>query len=154
MITRRYWLPYLALLIAAVSLSGCGGEDAEGQHHASDGSVRVEIAMLNHEPVQDVVREVDGILERRGPRVKVSRYDLETPKGEEFAEEHGLKGHVPLAIFIDGSLEHEIDGRTVSFRGFPRDRVPPGAPSEPPPGGDWTTNDLAAVVSKLTGGGR
>jgi hypothetical protein len=112
----------------------------------ASGTATVEIVFLNHPPVRPVLDQVDALLKPYGAKVKVTRYDFDTPDGAAFAQKMGLTGHDPLAIFVNGSQSFNLDGRTVTFNSFPQ-----GGGTGMVPDGAWTVTDLDAVLKKVTG---
>ena len=119
-------------------LAACGGGQA-------DGPVQVEIISLDHAPIRPAVQEVLDVAAEYGDKVTVQSYDFDTPKGVAFAEEHGLTEHTPIAVFVNGEMESEVDGRTVKFYSFPQGEGT-GMVAE----GVWTMDDLRAVLDQKT----
>lgn len=126
-------------LAAMLVLSACGGSTSP-----APGAATVDIVFLNHPPVRGVLAQVDSVLAAYGDRVRVTRYDLDTAEGAAFAEQRGLTGHTPLAIFVNGSLSFDVGGRRVTFESFPQ-----GAGTGMVPDGAWTTADLDSVLQSI-----
>ena len=106
----------------------------------------VVVVALDHPPVQRVMGEVNGTIAQFGDRVSVRHLDFESEEGQGFAEDNGVTGHVPLAIFLDGSPEATVDGRTARFVGFPQGRAPVPAAE-----GDWTLDELRGALAQRAG---
>ncbi len=134
-------LSLLLALIAALMLSACSGSPSP-----TSGAVTVEIVFLNHPTIRKVLTQVDSTLAAYGDKVNVTRYDFDTPEGEAFAEKKSLSGHVPLAIFVNGSQTFDLNGRKVTFESFPE-----GAGTGVVPDGAWTVADLDAVLKSVVG---
>jgi hypothetical protein len=151
----RAALAPLALLGGMVVLAGCSGgaraiPGGAGQSPSGGpGVVLVDIAYLNHGPVLDVLDHVNRVLAKYGDRLKVSRYDLDTPTGDTFAKAKRLTGHTPLAIFINGSMDVTLNGHRVRFYSFPQGEGT-GMVAE----GAWTIDMLDAALAQATGGRR
>lgn len=129
-------------LVIALLLTGCTDKGTQ-EPVPDDGRVVVDVAYLDHPPVQPVISEVDKVLKPYDAKVRVVRHDLESKSGQSFAEENGLTGHVAFAIFIDGKIEASVSGRTVRFENFPAGQAPiPGA------AGQWTMEDLDAAIKQ------
>lgn len=96
-----------------------------------------------------VLDQVNRILAKYGGRLKVSRYDLDTPAGDTFAKSKRLTGHTPLAIFINGSTDLTLNGHRVRFYSFPQGEGT-GMVAE----GAWTLDALDAALAQTTGGRR
>ena len=125
-------------LFLTLVLVACGG----GQ---GNGPVWVEIISLDHAPIRPAVQEVLGVVAEYGDKVTVQSYDFDTPEGAAFAETQGLMEHTPLAIFVNGEMEFEVDGRPVKFHSFPQ-----GAGTGMVAEGIWTMADLRAVLDQET----
>jgi hypothetical protein len=109
------------------------------------GIVTVEVAYLNHPPVQPVLSEVDKLLATYGDRVSVTRYDFDTPEGETFAKVKGLTEHTPLAIFVNGSMQFDVNGRMIKYYRFPQGQSPRKMME-----GNWTLQDLEQTLDEIT----
>jgi hypothetical protein len=119
-------------------LAACSGGQA-------DGPVQVEIISLDHAPIRPTVQEVLDVVTGYGDKVTVQSYDFDTPVGVAFAEEHGLTEHTPIAVFVNGEMEFELDGRPVKFYSFPQ-----GAGTGMVAEGVWTLDDLRTVLDQET----
>jgi hypothetical protein len=126
-----------------LGLSACAQAAATPSSSASSapGAITVEIVFLDHPPVRDVLTQVDPVLAAYGDKVSVTRYDFDTPEGAAFAKKKGLSGHIPLAIFVNGSQTFDVNGRKVTFENFPQ-----GAGTGVVPEGAWTVADLDSVL--------
>ncbi len=105
----------------------------------------VEVAYLNHPPVLPVLSEVDKLLVTYGDRVSVTRYDFDTPEGEAFARAKGLTEHTPLAIFTNGSMQSDVNGRAIMYYKFPQGQSPRKMME-----GNWTLQDLKQTLDEAT----
>ena len=128
---------FMLFLLAITLLAACSG--------APDGPIQVDIISLDHAPVRPVVEEVLGVTAEYGDKVTVIAYDFDTPEGAAFAEEQGLTEHTPVAIFVDGEMAFEINGRSVEFYSFPQ-----GAGTGMVADGAWTMADLRVVLDQET----
>lgn len=135
----------LIMLIVGFLLAGCGANDAPAQPlpAAPPGVTTVEIIYLNHGPVRSVLTDIDKLMEGYGEQVYVSRYDFNTPEGEAFAQSHDLNDHIPLAIFVNGSMDFTVGDRAVKFYSFPQ-----GQGTGVVPDGAWSTDDLQQVLDQ------
>jgi hypothetical protein len=127
-------------------LTACGAGTPEAVVPASSETATVDIVYLNHPPVLPVLQDVDAVLKTYGDKVKVTRYDFDTPDGAAFAQKMGIKGHDPIAIFVNGSQSFDLDGHTVIFNSFPQ-----GGGTGMVPDGAWTVADLDTVLKKILG---
>jgi len=150
--TSRTTVAALALVVGMVVLVGCSRGAAVGTGAPSrpasyvPEAVPVDIAYLNHAPVLTVLDQVNRVLAKYGDRIKVARYDLETPAGAAFAERKHMTGHVPLAIFINGSMDATEGGQHIRFFSFPQ-----GQGTGRVPAGGWSVAALDAVLARATG---
>jgi len=136
----RSGLLVTAAAALAVLVSSCG---SGGSAVAVEGPVRVEIISLDHAPIRPATEAAAAIAGEYGGDVAVSTYHFDTADGAAFAEDQGLTDHVPIAIFINGRSEFEIDGRSVSFSSFPQ-----GDGTGVVADGDWTMDDLRLVLDR------
>ncbi len=104
---------FALLLFITLVLAACGGGQAIGP-------VQVEIISLDHAPIRPAMQEALGVAAEFGDKVTVQSYKFDTPEGAAFAKENGLMEHTPIAIFVNGEMEFEVDGRTVKFHSFPQ----------------------------------
>jgi hypothetical protein len=125
-------------LIITLVLAACGGGQANGP-------VQVDIISLDHAPIRPAMQEAIDVAAEYGDKVMVQSYKFDTSEGEAFAEAHSLMEHTPIAIFVNGEMEFEVDGRTVKFHSFPQ-----GAGTGMVAEGVWTMADLRAVLDQET----
>lgn len=128
---------FMMFLFSVMMLAACSG--------TPDGPVQVEIISLDHAPIRPVVEEVLRVAVEYGDQVAVITYDFDTPEGAAFAEEQGLTEHTPVAIFVNGEMTFEVNGRSVTFYSFPQ-----GAGTGMVADGVWTMADLRAVLDQQT----
>jgi hypothetical protein len=128
---------FAILLFLTVVLAACGGQ--------ADSPVQLEIISLDHAPIRPVVQEAMEVAAEYGDKMTVQSYKFDTPEGSAFAEEHDLTEHTPIAIFINGEMEFEVNGRTVKFYSFPQ-----GAGTGMVAEGAWALDDLRAVLDQET----
>jgi hypothetical protein len=139
-------LAVYTFLLLIVALTGCSpnANPAFTAPTTIPGSLRVELAYLNHPPVMVILQQqVDPLLQGYGTKIDVIRYDLETPDGAAFIKQKGVIGHMPIAIFINGSDEATINGRKIQFLSFPQNQGTGMVPS-----GAWTVDDLKAALDQ------
>jgi ABC-type glycerol-3-phosphate transport system substrate-binding protein len=138
----RFLIIFLGLAVVACSgrSENSSGSSAAG---AATGTPKVEIAFLNHSPVLTALTDVDTLLASYGDKVVVTRYDLDTNKGAQFATSRRLTGHVPIAIFINGSMEIKLKDRSVKFFSFPQ-----GKGTFMVASGSWTVEDLRQAIDQ------
>lgn len=136
----------LIILIVGFLLAGCGANTAPAQPIPTvpPGVITVEVIYLNHGPVRNVLTDIDKLLEGYGEQVYITRYDFDTPEGEAFAQSQGLSGHIPLAIFVNGSMDFTVDDRSVKFFSFPQ-----GQGTGVVPDGAWRIDDLQQVLDQV-----
>ncbi len=81
--------------------------------------VRIEVLYMNHGPLRPTLRKLEKLFTGYGDKIAVYRYDFYSKEGERFKAEKGIKGHVPLVLWIDGKSTLKVNGTPVQFRGFP-----------------------------------
>jgi hypothetical protein len=106
----------------------------------------IEIIAMAHPPVQSALKPLREWLASQGSKVRVVELDAESPQGEKRLEAVGQRGHIPIAILIDGKMQfRRKDGTGVTLLNFP-------AVKESPAGirGDWLMEDVqAALLERL-----
>ena len=132
---KLFWALFVGGFV--VLLSACGGQ--------ADGPVPVEIISLDHSPIRSAVQEVEAVVAEFGDKVTVQSYNFDTPEGADFAEEHDLTEHTPIAVFVNGEMEFEVNGRSIKFYSFPQGEGT-GMVAE----GVWTMADLRMVLEQET----
>ena len=144
-------------LIIAILLSGffynvslfAGGKQesqnlSSGRDVACNVCTTVEIIYLNHGPVRKVVTDIEALLEGYGEKIQIIHYTFGSPEGESFAESKKLDGHVPLAVYVDGSMKFTVKNRSVEFISFPQ-----GGGTGFVEDGEWSIDDLKQVIDKI-----
>ena len=106
--------------------------------------VSVEILYLNHGPLISTLQEIDDICARYKDKIIVSRYDFDSPEGEQFKNKKGIKQHVPLMIWIAGKNAVAINGKEIKFAGFPTGSGPAFFQ------GKWTMKDFRQALDQAT----
>ena len=109
-------------------------------------AVKVDILFMNHGPMQPVIKSIKEILARHAQAATADWYDFETPPGRDFMRQKGLRGHIPLLIFLNGSPTWQIKGRKVTFIGFPDGYGPYQFR------GQWSLEDLERLLASLARG--
>jgi hypothetical protein len=143
MINRNSLVNYLLFLIViSFLLSSC----KESPGVSTTSAVTVDILYLNHAPVLEVLEQVDPILASYGEQIKVNRYDYNTSEGAALAEQKGIKEHMPLIIYINGTSTFDLDGQKITFESFPQ-----GEGTAMMAAGSWTIAELDAALKKVTG---
>ncbi len=132
---KLFWMLLITGFI--MLLTACGG--------GADGPVQVEIISLDHSPIRPAVQEVEAVVAEFGEQATVQSYHFDTPEGDAFAEEHSLEDHTPIAVFVNGEMEFEVNGRSVKFYSFPQ-----GGGTGMVAEGVWTMDDLRAVLEQAT----
>jgi hypothetical protein len=107
--------------------------------------VSVEILYMNHGPLQPTIKEIKSLCSDYGKALTVAWYDSESPEGERLMVKKGIKGHVPLVVWIAGKPAVKIGGKEVQFIGFPTGSGPAFFQ------GKWTLDDLRAALDQAAG---
>jgi hypothetical protein len=107
----------------------------------------VEVIAMGHSPVQNALKPVREVLTKYAGKVRVIELDAESPDGEKRLKTVGLKGHIPIALLIDGNKSFKLpDGKSIEFINFP-------AAAGNPMGlnGAWTVADFEAALRAALG---
>lgn len=127
---RRRLVPFLMVLLAVLWMQPTMAAGAQ---------VRVEaLGFFSHGPMQETADTINQVCAKFGNRVKLVEHDETTDDGIKFMQDKGLSGHLPMLIYVNGSLAHKIGNREVVFRDFV--------------GQGWTGNDLEQVIKLNLGG--
>ncbi len=125
----------IGLLLALGMAAPAGAQDSP--------PVKVDILFMNHGPMQPVIKSLKEILARHAGTTSSAWYDFERSSGQDFMNQKGIKGHIPLLIYLNGSPTWEIKGRKVTFVGFPDGYGPYQFR------GKWSLEDLDRLLSTL-----
>ena len=131
----------------SVSLFASGRQESEQSLEKVDaipGVPSVELIYLNHGPVRKVIADIDNLLEGYGEQIHITHYTFGSPEGETFAESKKLKGHIPMVVYIDGSMKFTVDNRSVEFISFPQ-----GGGTGFVADGEWSIDDLKQVIDGI-----
>jgi hypothetical protein len=132
---RKALIPFIGVCLVSMLLL---------PHPAPAAAVRVEILYMNHGPMQPTLRNLKELLAGFQDRVAVQWFDVDQAAGKAFMEEKKIRGHVPLLIFVNGEKQFTINGREVTFQGFPTGSGPFSSVE-----GNWTPGDLRTLLDGL-----
>lgn len=147
---KKEFLIVIMILVASltsITLFAEGTQDtgdSAGKTEMMPGVLSVELIYLNHGPVRKVIADIDNLLEGYGEEIHIIHYTFSSPEGKLYAESKKLDGHIPLAVFIDGSMEFSVDNRSVEFISFPQ-----GQGTGVVPDGGWSIDDLERVIDGI-----
>ncbi|AFM39638.1 hypothetical protein Desaci_0574 [Desulfosporosinus acidiphilus SJ4] len=95
--------------------------------------VKVEaLGFFDHPPLQPTKDAIQKVCQEFGDQVQLVFHVENTADGNKFMKDNGLSGHLPVVLYIDGSVAQNINGKTVVFRDFE--------------GQGWTSQDLEQVL--------
>ncbi len=136
-------IKFAKLLIASLVICSAGLTPSAWAATAFD----VEIVALDHWPIQNALKQTRKLLESYGGQIKITEMDAESSAGKARLKKSGIKGHIPVVIFVDGKYRHKVNGREVIFKYFPVD-------SESPMNidGKWSAEDVKAVIEQKLNG--
>ena len=103
--------------------------------------VQVDVLYMNHGPMRPTIRGIQEILARQSANVTQGWYDFESAEGASFKKEKGITQHIPCLIWIDGVNAANVDGKPVTFAGFPTGSGPAFFQ------GEWTLEDLEKAIT-------
>ncbi len=106
--------------------------------------VRIDVLYMNHGPLRPTLRELNNLFAGYGDGIVVSGHDFYSEEGARFKAEKGIKGHVPLVLWIDGKSTLKVNGTPVRFRGFPTGSGPASFQ------GKWNMEVLKEVLDQIT----
>ena len=134
--TRRQFI--LVLATASVALTASAARASQPT---------VEVIAMGHSPVQNALKPVRDVLAKYAGKLRIVDLDAESPEGEKRLKAVGLKGHIPIAILIDGNKSFKLPtGKSVEFVNFP-------AAAGNPMGlnGAWTVADFETALRSALG---
>ena len=106
--------------------------------------VKVEVLYMNHGPLLPSIEQIKKIFSQYGSRITVSWYDFESKEGEQFMARKGVTQHIPLVIWMDGKSSIPVNGKEITFMGFPTGSGPAFFQ------GKWTMDDLRSALDQIT----
>jgi len=108
--------------------------------------VEVEIVALDHWPIRRALEQTLEMLKKFGDKVTLQQIDADTKDGKARLKTSGMKGHIPVVIFVDGEFKHTLEGQEVIFENFP---VASDSPMRLD--GKWSAGDVKAVIEEILG---
>ncbi len=100
---------------------------------APDQVIKVEaVGFFSHPPMWENRDTIQNVCKQFGDQVELVLHDEMSEDGQNYLRQKGLSGHLPMLLYINGSLAHKIDNRVVVFRDFV--------------GQGWTGQDLEQVI--------
>jgi hypothetical protein len=106
--------------------------------------VKIDVVYMNHGPLLSTLQEIKDLFGKYGKKIAVSWYDIESSEGEQFMTKKGIRGHIPLVIWMDNQLKFQVDGKEIIFAGFPTGSGPYFFQ------GKWTMGDLQKALNQVT----
>jgi hypothetical protein len=107
-------------------------------------AVRVDVLYMNHGPLQSTLRDMRAIFAEYGKRITVVWHDVDTQDGEQFMVKKGVRGHIPLVVWMDDKVKFQVDGKEITFAGFPTGSGPLFFQ------GKWKMDDLKKALNQIT----
>lgn len=106
--------------------------------------VKIEVLYMNHGPLLPTLQEIKTLFGKYGKNISVSWHDVDSNEGEQFMAKKGIRGHIPLVIWMDNQLKFQVDGKEIIFAGFPTGSGPYSFQ------GKWTMGDLRKALDQIT----
>ena len=106
---------------------------------------RIDVLYLNHGPMKPTLRELRNLFPEYGEKIVLFWHDFDSEEGSRFKTKMGIKKHTPLVIYIDGKSTLEVNGKPVTFFGFPTGSGPSFFQ------GKWKMEDLRVALDQITG---
>ncbi len=66
------------------------------------------LGFFSHPPMWETRDTIQKVCQEFGDRVDLVMYDETTADGEKFMQSHNLSGHIPMVLYINGSLNQQI----------------------------------------------
>jgi len=106
--------------------------------------VKIDVVYMNHGPLLPTLQEIQTLFGKYGKKISVSWHDVDTNDGERFMAKKGIRGHIPLVIWMEDKVKFQIDGKEIIFAGFPTGSGPAFFQ------GKWTIGDLRKALDQIT----
>jgi hypothetical protein len=106
--------------------------------------VKIEVLYMNHGPLRPTLQEIKTLFAQYGEKITVSWHDVDSEDGERFMAKKGIRGHIPLVVWLDDRVKFQVDGKEIIFAGFPTGSGPASFQ------GKWTVGDLRKILDQLT----
>ncbi len=106
-------------------------------------AVQMDILFMNHGPMQPTIRALKDLIQRYPGGIEARWYDYDRESGKTFMNKNNIQGHIPLLIVVNGSATHMVQGRRITFSGFPSGAGPYQFQ------GKWSLNDLENLLQTL-----
>ena len=106
--------------------------------------IRIEVLYMNHGPMRPTLRNLEELFTGYGDKITVIGYDFESEEGEKFKAQKGIREHIPLVVWIDGKSTVKVNGKPVTFSGFPSGSGPSFFQ------GKWNLGDLKMALDQAT----
>ena len=106
--------------------------------------VRVDVLYMNHGPLQPTLQQIKIIFGKYEKKIAVSWHDVESDDGLKFMSKKGINQHIPLVIWMDDKVKFQVNGKDITFAGFPTGSGPAFFQ------GKWTMADLQGVLDQVT----
>ena len=110
----------------------------------ADKPVRIDVLYMNHGPLLETLKEIKTLFAQYGNNIVVSWYDVDTQNGEQFMAKKGIRGHIPLVVWLDDKVKFQVDGKEITFAGFPTGSGPSFFQ------GKWKMDDLKKALNQVT----
>jgi hypothetical protein len=107
--------------------------------------VKLEIIYMNHGPMQPTIRNLKELFDEYHGKVITLWFDADSSSGKDFMKEKKIQGHIPLLILVNGKKSFSINGKDITFQGFPT-----GASPFKKVEGNWAIADLRQLLGNLT----
>jgi len=105
--------------------------------------LRVDVLFMDHGPMQPTLKQMRATFADFGDSLRVSWHDAESQAGAGFMAKMGVKGHVPLQIWLNGKDTVAVGDKPIRFVGFPTGAGPAFFQ------GKWTMDDLRQAIRAL-----
>jgi hypothetical protein len=82
-------------------------------------SVKVEaVGFFTHPPMWETRDTIQKVCKEFPGKVDLVMYNEMSDEGRKFMQSKGLKGHLPMVLYVNGSIAHKINNQVIVFRDF------------------------------------
>ncbi len=144
---RKSLLIVISLVVVAAigtaSFYVMKNKDSSQADNQSGSANLVEIFYLPHPPAEAIVKKVEPII-AQFPQFQIEEYSFIDPQNASLIKSYGITEHMPIAIFIGGKDEFDLNGKHVVLKNFPE-----GDSFVPTYSGDWSYDDLRQILNLI-----
>lgn len=81
--------------------------------------VKIEaLGFFTHPPMWETRDVIQNVCKKFPGKIELVMYNELSNEGRKFMQSKGLIGHIPMALYVNGSIAHKINNQVIVFRDF------------------------------------